>query len=145
MNTDEAEKCETTLASIEVGEVKAVSTPHVIEEVSFKLLIAKASEVLKSRNVWEIRDRLRKDEALRQECYEILRKFIEYVRKLCFGGLRIIEVYSEDVFKIPDMFKEIGLLTTDCLHLSVMRRLNLKAIATLDEDFKQVKGVTVIP
>ncbi|MFQ6127066.1 MAG: type II toxin-antitoxin system VapC family toxin, partial [Candidatus Heimdallarchaeota archaeon] len=145
LNAEGADECETTLTRIETGEIKATTTTHILEEIMFKLVFAKASEVLQSKNVWRIRQKLKTNESLRQDCCEILNKFIKYVKILRFGGLKIIEVYGEDIFNVPEILKQTGLLTSDCLHLSVMSRLNLKKIATLDQDFKKVKGLTVIP
>lgn len=145
LDTEEADRCETILAKVETGELKATTTTHVMEEAAFKLLIAKASETLQTKNLWKMREELKTSEKLRQECYETLKKFMEYVKALCFGGLRIMQVYPEDLFQLAEVFKETGLLTADCLHVTVMKRLNLKKIATLDQDFKAVKGLTAIP
>lgn len=145
LSAKRADECETTLTRIETGEIKATTTTHVLEEIMFKLVFAKASEVLQSKNIWKIRQKLKTNESLRQNCYDVLNKFIKYVKILRFGGLKIMEVYEEDVFNVPEILKQTGLLTSDCLHLSVMSRLHLKKIATLDQDFRKVKGLVMIP
>lgn len=145
LNAEEADECETTLKKIETGEIKAITTTHVLEEIMFKLVFAKASEVLQSKNIWKIRQKLKTKKSLRQNCCEVLNKFIKYVKILRFGGLKIMEAYEEDVFNIPEILKQTGLLTSDCLHLSVMNRLHIKNIATLDQDFRKVEGIKMIP
>lgn len=145
LNTEESDRCEAVLSGIEIGEAKAVTTSHVLEETGFKLIFAKASEALQTRNVWRIREELKMNEALRQKCRKVLDDFMGYVRVLCFGGLQITEITGEDVFTMIEIFGETGLLTADCLHIAVMRRLNLKKIVTLDEDFKKVKNLVAIP
>ncbi|MFQ6076678.1 MAG: type II toxin-antitoxin system VapC family toxin [Candidatus Bathyarchaeia archaeon] len=144
LDTEEADRCEDLLSGIEVGDVKAVTNSHVLEETAFKLIFAKASENLQTKNVWVIREELKNDRALRQECSRTLDRFMEYLRTLCLGGLRVVEVHEEDVYKMAEIFEETGLLTSDCLHVAVMRRLGLRRIATLDKDFRQVKELSLL-
>jgi len=145
LDMEKADQCEAILSGIEVNQIKAVTTSHVLEETAFKLTFAKASEILQTKNVWKIREELKTDGPLRKECHKTLRAFLDYVETLCFGGLRVMEVQEEDIFNIPRIFEETGLLTADCLHLAVIRRLNINSIATLDEDFRKVKELTVLP
>lgn len=145
LETEKADECEGILKKIEMDELKAVTTTHVLEETVFKLLIAKASEISGTKNLWEIRERLKRCEKTRNECYITLSRFIDYIKTLCFGGLRIMHTSQEDIFNIPSVFKETGLLTADCLHIATMKRLSLKKIATLDRDFKMLKGLVTIP
>ncbi len=145
LNIEKADQCEAVLSGIEVDQTKAATTPHVLEEAAFKLILAKASEITQTKDVWRIREELGTDGSLRQECHKTLKTFTDYVETLRFGGLRVVEVQEEDIFSIPRIFEETGLLTADCLHLTVIRRLNIKSIATLDKDFRRVRGLTVLP
>jgi len=145
LDTEKADQCEAILSGIEVGQIKAVTTSHVLEEAAFKLTFAKASEILQTKDAWKIREELKTDGPLRKECHKTLGAFINYVEALCLGGLRVVEVQEEDIYNVPSIFEETGLLTADCFHLAVIRRLNIKGIATLDEDFRKVKELNVLP
>jgi len=144
LDTEDADRCEEILKEVETGRLKAVVTTHVLEETLFKLLIAKASEELNTKNLWRIRDELKRNKEVRTVCYQTMRRFLDYISMLCLGGLRIVQVYPEDLFKTADIFRETGLLTADCLHLAVMKRLGLKEIATLDGDFKKVESIKLV-
>ncbi len=145
LGTREADSCEVLLGSIESGRRRAITTPNALEEAAFKLVFAKASETLGERNPWKIRDALKKDNKLRQVCGEVLERLTGYIRTLERGGLTIAEVHGEDFHLLPRVFREVGLLTADCLHLIVMDRLGIREVGTLDSDFKSVKRVTVTP
>jgi len=86
LDTKEAGECQMMLTKIERGKLTAVTSTHVLEEVAFKLLIAKASEIIQTKNIWEIRERLKSDGKIRQECYKVLYRFIEYIKILCLKG-----------------------------------------------------------
>ncbi len=145
LGTGEADSCELMLGSVESGRRRAITTPNVLEEVAFKLVFAKASQTLGERNPWKIRDALKKDTKLRQACAEVLERLTGYVTTLERGGLTIAEVHGEDFHQLPRVFKETGLLTADCLHLTVMDRLGIREIGTIDSDFRGIKRVIVIP
>lgn len=145
LGTEEAGSCEVLLGGIESGRRRAITTPSALEEVAFKLVVAKASETIGERNPWKIREALKKDNRLRQACAEVLDRLTGYVKTLEKGGLTIAEVHGEDFHKLPNIFREIGLLTTDCLHLIVMDRMGIREIGTIDSDFKGVRRITVTP
>ena len=87
LDTKEAGECQMMLTKIERGKLTAVTSTHVLEEVAFKLLIAKASEIIQTKkNIWEIRERLKSEGKIRQECYKVLSGFIEYIKILCLKG-----------------------------------------------------------
>ncbi|MEM0377262.1 MAG: PIN domain-containing protein [Thermofilum sp.] len=50
---------EKVLEAVERSEVLACTTPLVLEEVSFKLLLAAASALLDTKDVWRIREKLK--------------------------------------------------------------------------------------
>ncbi len=145
LETTDADTSEQLLSSIESGRRRAVTTPHVLEEAAFKLVFTKASETLGERNPWKIRDALKKDTKLRRACAEVLERLTGYIRTLEKGGLTVVEVHGEDFHLLPNIFRETGLLTADCLHLIVMDRLGIKEIGSLDSDFKGIKRITVTP
>ncbi|MGB9716951.1 MAG: type II toxin-antitoxin system VapC family toxin [Thermoproteota archaeon] len=67
----------------------------------------------------------------------------EYLRK----SLRLVEVTSsnfEDAWQIFKKQRETGFSFTDCTSISLMRRMNIRNIATFDKDFLKLREVNVI-
>ncbi|MBN1455780.1 MAG: type II toxin-antitoxin system VapC family toxin [Methanomicrobia archaeon] len=76
-------------------------------------------------------------------CYDKVREYMKYIFFLEDGGLDIQKVEPRDVFIATMLGGEYKLLFTDSLHLAVMKRLNIKNIATRDSDFERAKEITV--
>ena len=140
-----ADKAEKILEGVEENRIIGYITPLVLEEVSFKLLYAKMSELLGTTNIWRIRESLRHDEEKRGECMRVLRKFYEYVDYLYTRGLRIEYLVYEDWVKALEIIEKYGLLPADAIHVAVALRLKVRAIASFDEDFKYVEDLNTIP
>ncbi|MGC8831968.1 MAG: type II toxin-antitoxin system VapC family toxin [Thermoproteota archaeon] len=67
----------------------------------------------------------------------------EYLRK----SVRLIEVTGsnfEDAWRIFKKQKETDFSFTDCTSISIMKRMNIRNIATFDRDFLKLKEVNVI-
>ena len=67
----------------------------------------------------------------------------EYLRK----SVELVKVASsnfEDAWRIFKKQKETSFSFTDCTSISVMRRMNIRNIATFDSDFLKLKEVNVI-
>ncbi len=133
------------LEAVEANKIIGYVTPMVLEEVSFKLLYAKASEVLGTSNIWRIREALKLDEDVRRKCMVVLRKFYEYVEYMMSRGLRVEPVIYSDWVKALDITEKYGLLPADAMHVAVATRLGLDTIASFDEDFRVIKNLKVIP
>ena len=127
--------CIDFLERVEYMEIKAITTPVVLNEVSYKLLIAKAGELLDTDRFWKIHEEL-KDQKFIKTCYGIVEGFREYIGTLC--GMRVEDVRVDDFNRSVDFGSEFGLITTDSYHVAVMERLEIKHIATNDSDFERV-------
>ena len=141
LDEERADESEEFLSNVERGSVIAYVTPHVMEEISFKLLIAKASELGETK-FWNIRRRLMRDEDFRKACFEPLKAFSEYV--LSLRGLVWESVRREDWLKSLEIVKRDGLLTSDALLSAVAMRVHVP-VFTFDSDFRRVKGLEVRP
>ncbi len=133
------------LEAVETNRVIGYVTPMVLEEIAFKLLYAKASEVLGTSNIWRIREALKLDEEVRSKCMLVLREFYEYVEYMLSRGLRVEHVLYSDCVKALEIVEEYGLLPADAIHVAVAMRLGLDTIASFDEDFRAVRNLKVIP
>ncbi|RLG05944.1 MAG: hypothetical protein DRN68_07820 [Thaumarchaeota archaeon] len=140
-----AEKAQEILENIEECKVCGYVTPLILEEVAFKLVFAKASEQLKTRNIWRIRESLKFDEKLRSTCIEELEKFSRYIEYMLTKGLRAEYVTYDDWKTSIEVARKYGLLPADALHVAVAMRIGANAIASFDENFKRVKEVKTVP
>ena len=132
--------CIDFLERVEYMEIKAITTPAVLNEVSYKLLIAKAGKLLDTDRFWKIHEKL-KDQKFIRICYGIIEEFRDYIDTLY--GLRVEDVQVDDFNRSVDFGSKFGLITTDSYHVAVMERLGIKHIATNDSDFERVDFVEV--
>jgi len=145
LNEPGADAAQEILENIEYSKSIGYVTPMVLEEVSFKLIYAKLSEALNTKNIWKIREALRLDRRARSECCKVVRKFLSYIEYLYGRGLRIENVTYSDWVESVAIVEKYGLLPADALHVAVALRLKVNAIATFDEDFKAIREVKIIP
>ena len=140
-----ADKAQEILESVEKGLVTGIVTPLVLEEVSFKLLFAKTSELIGTANPWRIRGALINDENIRRKAITTLSAFRDYIDYLYSGGLRIEPLLYSDWLSALSFVDKYGLLPADAVHIAVALRSNADAIASFDSDFKRIKELRTIP
>lgn len=140
-----ADDAKEILENIEANKVIGIVTPLVLEEVTFKVIFAEASRLLDTRNAWKIRNALKRDPSLRKEISKMLDKVKSHIDALEKGGLRIVDIYPTDWHNSLNYVLKYGILPADSIHLAVMKRLNIKTIATFDDDFRLVEGINIIP
>ncbi len=140
-----ADKAQEILESIENNRVIGYISPLVLEETIFKLIYAKASELLNTRNIWRIREALRYDKNIREKCFETIKQFYKYIEYMHSRGLRIEYITYRDWVKSLEYIEKHGLLPADALHLAIASRIEATAIATFDEDFKYINNIKTIP
>ncbi len=140
LDGDRADEAEVLLSSVEEGALRAYTTTHVLEEVSFKLLLGKGSE-LGETSFWGFKKRFAKDKEFRKSCLEALETFRDYISSL--RGLTIEEVTLGDWERSVEICRH-GLLTSDALLAAVALRLKVP-VYTFDHDFKRVPGLEVRP
>jgi len=117
----------------------------ILEEVCFKLIYAKASEVLDTRNIWKIRENLKLNREFRKKVFEMVKKFHEYVEYMFTKGLRIESVIYSDYVNSQKYIEKYGILPADAMHIAVALRAGAKTIATFDEDFKLTNEIKTTP
>jgi predicted nucleic acid-binding protein len=129
------------LERIEIGVINAITTPAVLAEVSHILLLETGSVIIKNRNRNPVMDRIKADTRFSDLCRDAIDKFNEFVSDL--DGLQLIPVMPEDYFRASDLARAYNLMSFDALHLSAMRRAQVRNIATRDRDFDRVDGIVV--
>ncbi len=135
-----ANEAESLLSSVETGSIIGYVTTHVLEEVSFKLLLAKGSELGES-SFWGFKKRFASDANFREKCLVTLSQFRDYVSSL--KGLILEGVTVEDWKRSIGLLR-YGILTSDALIAAVAMRLGVP-VYTFDLDFARIPGLEVRP
>lgn len=130
-----SEKLAELLERIEVGEVKGYTSPLVIDELAYKLLLKRIEETHKRNPL-----------AVIEEKPETIMEASHYAEEglAIVLGIENLEVTSIDrhhieVFTI--YMTKYSLLPSDAMHLAVMVTMNCKNIASTDDDFDRALEV----
>ena len=145
LGEDEADKAIEILVNVEKGIDIGYVTPHILEEIAYKLIISKGIKLLGKVSIWDTKERLKVDKEFRKEIVRVVKVFTVYIQKLLKGGLRITAIIEDDYFKSIKFVEKYGLLSSDALIVAVMKRKNINTIATFDKDFTLVEKIKVIP
>jgi predicted nucleic acid-binding protein len=68
---------------------------------------------------------------------------VDYWVQNWLGVVSLEPVLPEDITAMRQAIMATGLLPRDAIHLSVMRRLGITAIASDDDDFGRMKDLTL--
>ncbi len=129
------------LEKVENNEIEAYTSPSVIDEAAYILIINKGLGILDSKSPRKVREKIEKDRDFAKKCYSVLEDFIGYVKSL--ENLNMLEITGDDAFRIFDYGIAYLLHPKDSLHLAVMRRYRIHDIATNDSDFERVEWIKV--
>ncbi|VVB94464.1 tRNA(fMet)-specific endonuclease VapC [uncultured archaeon] len=124
------------------NKLKGVITPHVMDEVLFKILIAEASQHIEKFTLPGLKKEM-KSSGFSSKVYKPVREYSDYLTELTYGGLEILTVDGGLVEKSTDLGLRYGLLTTDAIHLSTMKQYGIINVATNDSDFERVESITI--
>ena len=124
------------LKRVIVGEVVALVGVPVVDELFYRLLLAR------------IRDQEGQHPltALRQDPARLVKRHTPPIRKaietlLHLPNVHLIGVETENVHRLFINASQYGLLPRDALHVAIMERLNVRAMASDDRDFDRVQGI----
>ena len=129
------------LERVELQDINAITTPVVLNEVSYVLLLQRGMTILNTKNRDAVRSGIKDNSDFAHRCYDAVDIFNEFISGL--DGLKLIPVQPEDYLRASDLGRAYCLLPVDALHLSVMRRCNIRDIATRDRDFEQADGIAI--
>ncbi len=129
------------LEKVENNEIEAYTSPSVIDEAAYILIINKGLDILDSKSPRKVREMIEKDRNFANRCYSVLEDFIGYVKSL--EALKLLEITGDDAFRIYDYGTAYLLHPKDSLHLAVMKRYRIFDIATNDSDFERVDWIKV--
>ncbi len=134
------DSCKSFLEKVERGEVNAVISPLVLDEVCFKIIIETLRTKLEMRGS-EIIEEIKKNPKLINSVKPELMTFLFIIEN--YRGLKIISARSLTGIKTIENIVNHNLLPRDALHLAVMDSYSIKHIATADSDFERINSINV--
>jgi predicted nucleic acid-binding protein len=129
------------LERVELQDIAAITTPAVLNEVSYILLLQRGMTILNTGNRDIVRNKIKTNGHFSHLCYDAVDTFNEFISGL--DGLKLVPVQPEDYLRASDLGRAYNLLPIDALHLSAMRQAHISNIATRDRDFERVDGIVV--
>lgn len=135
--------CTAFLYRIEAGQVSAVISTAVLNEVFYATLIGQAAADLQTTKVKQIHRHLSQDAQLAERCYQVCLDFVRYIDRLKQAGLQILSVSYQTHVASLEMGRRYSLLPTDALHVAVCQRHAINHIATADTHFQSVSFLQV--
>ncbi len=133
--------CKSFLERVERGEVNAIVSPLVLDEVCFKIIIETLKSKYDIQSGAEIIERIKKNPKLLNEVKSELMTFLFVIEN--YKGLKVISAQSATGIKMIENIVNRKLLPRDALHLAIMNFYDVKHIATADSDFESVKEINV--
>lgn len=115
------------------GEVRGFATPLTMDELFYRLLLARIRDVYDQNPLDVLRDDL---PAALGTCADEIRHAL--TRLAAFPNLQLVGVERNDSSRMLDNVVDHALLPRDALHLAVMQRLGLTQLATDERDFDRV-------
>lgn len=130
-------QCKSFIERIKRGEIVGYTSVLVLDEFIYRMLL-KLIEVDYKENPIEV---------LRREKFDIVKKYSGLIggflkKILNITNLKIFPVALEDIIHAFTILSEVGLLPRDAIHLAIMYKNDIKALASMDSDFDVVKGIT---
>ena len=129
------------LEKVELQDIVAITTPAVLNEVSYILLLQRGMTILDTENRDIVRNKIKANGHFAHLCYDAVDTFNEFISGL--DGLKLIPVQPEDYLLASNLGRAYNLLPIDALHLSAMRRAHIGNIASRDRDFERADGIVV--
>lgn len=133
--------CKQFLERVEKGEIQAVISPLVLDEVAYKIAVEKLKGELNLVSHAQVIDAIKRDPGIIAKAEGELELFSFIVRS--YQGLEIVPIRAKSGLDLFNQMLEEKLLPRDALHLLTMKAHGVKHIATSDPDFDRVKGIQV--
>lgn len=137
---DYGEAATSFLAEVEGGEINAVTSALVIDEVLFKILVQEAAAHLEKPTIRSTKKAM-KEASFLEKVYKPVLRYRTYLEILELSGMEIVEVTGKHMFMAAEIGIKEGLLITDAAHIAVMRDKGIKYMASADADFFQIEGI----
>ncbi len=130
--------CADFMSRVEQGQVRAVTSDFVLNEVFYALLVGKGSELLQTTRIAVIKQQLTQNAMLAAACYQVCRDFWGYLTALQSAGLRVVHVSAHEQEQSLSIGSRYLLLPTDALHAATCQRYHIRHCATADAHLERV-------
>jgi predicted nucleic acid-binding protein len=137
-NQRKSDECVAFLRRCALRDVRGIVPMPIVAEMVHTLMLIEAKE-----NGWLRKSNPARGLAARPDLVRKLVRSETEVREFLNLGLRLEPALPADVLEAVRVQRESGLLTNDALLLAVLRRLNVKSLATADAAFRDIPGWTV--
>jgi predicted nucleic acid-binding protein len=134
---DTAPSCKRLLERIDNQDIHGLTSAHVLGEMAHRVMTLDAAARL-GRPLAGLANWLRRHPAEVQQLSRH-RQAIDEVRS---AKVEVLPVEGVDVSRAADLSAPFGLLFNDALIVVIMQRRGLTALASLDDDFDRVPGLT---
>jgi predicted nucleic acid-binding protein len=129
--------CRGLLKRIEQGDLQGFTSAHVLGEVAYRLLTLEACQAFGLPYAGIGRWLQRHPDEIRK-----LPRSRTALDKIVMMQLRVLSVTLQNVLTAGDLSRQHGVLSNDALILAVMSEHGLTHLASNDEDFDRVPGIT---
>jgi predicted nucleic acid-binding protein len=133
-----SDPCTTFLERAANGSIEVCTSSHILSEAIHKVMLAEAEAIFGRNRAglvnWLQRHRHRITE---------LSKFLQAADGLAAMGLLLVPTDAALLVQAAILSAQLGLLTNDALVVALMRRHALTNLATNDDDFDGIPGLTV--
>lgn len=129
-------ECRLLLHRIEVHDIHAYTSAHVLSDVSHRLMAFEASNVFGWSHAGIVRKMKRHPANL--QLLRLFRLAIEGVLNL---GIRIVLASEQTILAAAGVTQQFGLLSNDALIVALMQEHGLTQLASHDADFDRVPGI----
>ena len=129
--------CTELLARIERQEVTGFSATHVLTEVAHRLMTIEAAALMGWPFAGIMRRLKRHPEVVQQ-----LVSFRQAIERVCTSRIQLLTIPPHFIAAGTICSQQTGLLSSDAMIVVVMQHQALSNLASLDEDFDRVSGLT---
>lgn len=129
--------CSDLLVRIERQEVVGFTSTHVLTEAAHRLMTIEAASLMG----WPFAGVLRRLKRHPQVVQQLVR-FRQAIEHVCTSRIRLLTIPADCIPAGTICSQQTGLLSSDALIVVVMRQQGLTSLASLDEDFDRVPGLT---
>jgi hypothetical protein len=126
----------TFLQRVVRGEITAFVGVLVFDELFYRLLLARVQETTSRNPLDVLREDLAQAIATHGPAIETALRSLA-----ALPHLQLVGVDTADFDQMLDNIRTFSLLPRDALHVAIIQRLNLRAVASDDTDFDRVEGL----
>jgi predicted nucleic acid-binding protein len=134
--------CLDFLDKVEHGNVQAVTTDVVVNEVAYVLQMQRVADLVGTTRRPTVHARLAADTSLAEESWLAVEGFLDLLDALQHSGLTVIEAGLSDYRQACIAGRHYRLVISDATHAAVCEQLGIEHVASRDADLDRVLFLT---